>query len=311
MHVPSPLLGQAVGDALGMPFETYPPDHPSLREWDGYGFHKSQYHNLAEGMWTDDTMMATLLAESLIENGTYDPHDVSKRYVRWLESGDHRGMGKTTKIALQNLQSKIPWGKSGVQGAEGNGSAMRVIPLGVAFAWDPSLLKVSVQIESEMTHSSKEAEVGALAVALAASYLYRGVPKKDLPRLLSENLEDSEVKRGISKVEFYRSAGGIGLAEVLSLLGTKAHVVQTVPSAIAALVLAGSHQEAVVSAIRAGGDTDTVAAIAGGLAGILYGKSGINQTHAVCVDDSLRLQRLDQQLVELSLTRKKMAETKT
>jgi ADP-ribosylglycohydrolase len=161
---------------------------------------------------------------------------------------------------------------------------------------DPNLLLEMVACDSRITHRSKEAVEGAKAIALAIALLATGGSKKELVGLVPDYLAECEVKRGIRKVEFYQEAGGIGIVEVLYLLGTKAHVVQTVPSAIAAFVLTNSYQEAVECAIRAGGDTDTTAAIAGALAGTYYGLNGVPAQYLAKLESANTILDLDQKL---------------
>jgi ADP-ribosylglycohydrolase len=273
----SPLLGLAIGDALGMPFETAPAEDPALLAWRGE-FRASAYHGLSPGQWTDDTMMSKLLAESLLAHDGYDPRATSELYVEWLQSGDLRGMGKSTKIALTRLSEGCHWGDSGVKGAEGNGSAMRAAPLGLLFRDRHDLLIEAACVDAQITHRSKEAEEGSIAVALAVSYLANGIARQDLIQEVTKYLTESEVKRGLLKADFYARTGGLGVAEALRLIGTSARVTHTVPAAMAAFLLTKSYKEAILAAIRAGGDTDTTAAVTGALAGAYYGREAILQT---------------------------------
>jgi ADP-ribosylglycohydrolase len=82
-----------------------------------------------------------------------------------------------------------------------------------------------------------------------------------------------------------------------TVLPTGAHVVQTVPAAFAAVLLTDSYESAILAAIRAGGDTDTTAAIAGGLAGALYGRSHIPERLLQDLEDRDDLQRIEEALI--------------
>jgi ADP-ribosyl-[dinitrogen reductase] hydrolase len=126
------LLGTAVGDALGVPFETKLVNYPELVNWDGKSFLGSEHHDLKPGQYSDDTQMSIEVAESLVNKG-FDPEDLSKRYVEWLTSGRTRGYGKTTLLAVHNLMKGKHWSQSGVPGSYGNGTAMRAAPFGVYF----------------------------------------------------------------------------------------------------------------------------------------------------------------------------------
>jgi len=272
---PAPLVGGAVGDALGMAFETKKADDAELLQWDGETFLPSDYHKLSPGQWTDDTMMSKFIAESLVACGGYYPRDVADRYRIWYRSSDHRGMGKTTRAALVNLDNGLPWTKSGVQGAEGNGTAMRAAPLGIFFREDLVTVREFTQIDARITHASLEAQMGSVAVSIGVALLAEGVELEALIDQVLEHLDESQVKQGLQKVAFYQRQPDFPAADALKVIGTSAHVTQTVPSAFASLVLTKSYPEAIRVAIRAGGDTDTTASITGALAGTHYGLSAI------------------------------------
>lgn len=272
MQNPSPLIGQAVGDSLGMPFETLPPDNPTLLAWDGVTYKKSDYHRLRPGQWTDDTMMAKCLAEVLVEG--FFPSRVADAYLTWFNSGDLRGMGKATKAALWRLDQGETWEFSGTEGAEGNGSAMRAAPIGAYLVKSPELIADFARVDARITHRSLEAEMGSVAVATTVALLLQGTPREHLVKTLLPALEDCLVRRGLEKIDtFVRQ--GMALPDILRHVGTGAHVTQTVPAALSVLLLTDSFEEAVVSAIRAGGDTDTTAAIVGAFAGTHYGLDAI------------------------------------
>lgn len=273
MNHPSPLLGLAIGDALGMPFETRSPEDPFLKSWDGVTYLPSEYHKLQPGQWTDDTLMSTLLAESLLECDGYSPEDAAIRYCKWYVEGPHRGMGKTTKLALQALQAGVTWADSGLRDAEGNGTAMRAAPFGLFFRDDVWKILDGTAMDAGITHKSREAEEGSSAVALGVGMISCGITKLGLLDNVLTFLRPSKIRDKLLALE---AMIGVSTAEeALKYFGTKAHVVHTVPSAFAAFLLTDSYLEAIQVAIRAGGDTDTTAAVAGALAGAYYGREGI------------------------------------
>lgn len=275
------LTGLAVGDALGVQFETAPFDDPRLLRWDGK-MGPSEYHQLRAGQWSDDTMMAKLLSESLLYSGTYCPGDAAKRYAAWLESGDKRGMGKATERALSRLRSGLSWTQSGIIDAEGNGSAMRAAPIGVFYHHNVEAASHMAVVDASITHGSKEAQCGSVAVAVATAVLTMGGDRHSFAyKVLDWLPEGSRVRLGIESVVrlcedvFWKSDMGPTTVRAASMalaaIGTKSHVVQTVPAAFLAFMATESYKDAVEAAIRAGGDTDTTAAITGALAGTFYG----------------------------------------
>jgi ADP-ribosylglycohydrolase len=164
------LIGGAIGDALGVPFETYLVNHPELINWDGKTYLGSKHHGLKPAQYSDDTQMSIMVAESLLNNDGFNPDDLSQRYINWIEDGIARGYGRTTFLAVQNLKSGKHWSESGIAGSYGNGTAMRAAPFGVYFRNDLKSLVEIIKIDSNITHASEEAEAGAIAIALTTAY---------------------------------------------------------------------------------------------------------------------------------------------
>ena len=149
------LLGTAVADALGVPFESKLSNYELLLDWDGKSYLGSEHHKLLPGQFSDDTQMSLEVAESLIANQGFNPDDLAKRYVDWMVSGRARGWGKTTLLAVQNLMSGKHWSESGVPGSYGNGTAMRAAPFGIYFRDDLKTLIEVCKIDSRITHASE------------------------------------------------------------------------------------------------------------------------------------------------------------
>lgn len=304
----SVLLGCAIGDALGMPFEMMKPDNPILVNWDGKTYLPSQPRTggwiggeLKAGQYTDDTDMQIMVAESLIENKGFNPKDMSERYVDWIVSGKARGYGKTTALAVKRLQDGAHWSESGVEGSYGNGTAMRAAPFGVYFRDDMKTLIEVVKIDSAITHKSADAEAGALAIALVAYYAANASTPNDLAPFFKivEYLPQCEVESSLRSL-LALAASDVEPKLALWTLGTGADVKQTVPAALYCYLKFSSYEEAVVAAIRAGGDTDTTAAIVGSLFGAEKGSDNIPKNWVEGIEDRSRLMILDSQLFNRS-----------
>lgn len=293
------LLGCAVGDALGVPFESKLANYDLLLSWDGKSYLGSEHHQLQPGQYSDDTQMSLMVAESLIENKGFDPDDLSKRYVDWIVSGRARGYGKTTLFAVQNLINGKSWNESGIPGSYGNGTAMRAAPFGVYYRNDIQSLITVCKIDSAITHASEEAEAGSIAIALATAYCLNGETDGLLDKLW-QALPDSKVKSSIYSLDSLVDSPHITPEQALRVIGTKCDVRQTVPSAIYCLVKFDKYHEAINAAIRAGGDTDTTAAIVGSMFGAKLGMQGIDAAIYECVEDADRLIQLDSQLYNRS-----------
>lgn len=308
--IPNVLLCTAIGDALGMPFEGLASDNKSLATWDGKTFLPSRPRppsdygcslNVKPGQFTDDSQMSIMVSESLIENKRFNAKDLSTRYVDWIHSGRARGFGGTTKKAVDSLKAGNHWTKSGVEGSVGNGTAMRAAPFGVFYAnKDFNDMFQAVKVDSAITHKSIEAEAGALAIAIT-TWLTVKKMSADVPAYLAVHLPDSVVKEKIfvalEMAKLMRSNGkGKTDAQCLAELGTRADVRQTVPAAMYCYWRFDNYVDAVVAAIRAGGDCDTTAAIVGGIFGGRTKLGDIPKTWVRNVEDSAYLRQLDSRL---------------
>jgi ADP-ribosylglycohydrolase len=292
------LLGGAIGDALGVPFETKLVNYQPLIDWDGLTYLGSEHHKLLPGQYSDDTQMSIMVAESLIKNSGFNPDDLAKRYEEWFFSGTARGWGKTTMMAVTNLQNGKHWSESGIAGSLGNGTAMRAAPFGIYFRNDLKALVNLVKIDSAITHVSEDAEAGAIAIALAAAYAING-DTEDLLTKIHGQLPDSKLKNIVFSLDSLIDSPYIEPSQALQILGTKANVKETVPSALYCFLKFDNYHDAVLAAIKAGGDTDTTAAIVGALFGSKLGANGIDE-HFYSVEDYDRLVTLDSQLYNRS-----------
>lgn len=284
------LTGLAVGDSLGMPFETWPADHPKLLAWTG-GYERSEHHNLNPGQYTDDTQMARALAESLIACRGFNERDVMDRYLALFETGI-RGIGTATRRALTRYKSN-PDKPSGQRGTLGNGPVMRCAPIGVAFRHDPGLARTIAHHEAWLTHASLDVAAAAGAVAAMVAWL---LTTADAPnKLVMATMFTSDCTHNTSFAEGLR----LGLCDP-----TSSHIqrgaVQTAVIAINSLLRSKNHRETVETAIRLGGDTDTNAAVAGALAGACYGVVDAGLIEGL--EDHEAILELDRKLFDLELS---------
>lgn len=261
------LIGLAVADALGAPYEGH--------TLDASGFALRCPSPEAPAPWTDDTQMALSVVEVLLETGEIDQDRLARAFARRYDPW--RGYGGGMHALLSRLRDGADWREARFavfrDGSWGNGSAMRVAPLGAFFAGRT----IDVVVEqagrsAEVTHAHLEAVHGAAATAVCAWHAARsrGRPAPSPGQLLAAVRgvlpADSGVGRGLQRAEALSSA--TSLAEAVAGLGNGSNVscVDTVPLAV---WLASHHlddyQAAVEAAVAAGGDTDTLAAIVGGI----------------------------------------------
>lgn len=312
MHVnhpnqPATLTGLAIGDALGMPFETLHFTSSVLGSWDGdfmSGVSNEILSGLQPGQWTDDTKMAKALALSLVEaGGTYSPALAAAFYSDWYHSGDLRGIGGATRQAMDNILKGHHWLSSGVLGAEGNGTAMRIAPLGLFLRNQVPALVKAARLDACITHDSLEAQEGSVAVAAGVAYLANKMTKDELLGPVAYHLEGlddkgqgTRVEAGLYRVHkfliHHRDLNPKDVLKEILDIGTGARVAETVATAYLCFLTTDSFKDAVELAIRAGGDTDTRAAITGALAGTYYGTEQV-EPYLEHLEEAELLQHLD------------------
>ncbi|MEW5945546.1 MAG: ADP-ribosylglycohydrolase family protein [bacterium] len=275
------LLGLAVGDALGMPFEGWRPNWIRRREGGAVrDFRAAPRRGLREGMWTDDTKMALHLAESIVgSGGRVVPEDVAHGYVAWFDSGDLRGIGGATFESIMRLKSGAPWERSGKTGAyaAGNGTAMRCAPIGLINCLSLERLREDARNDAIITHSNDEAVAGSRAVCYIVALGVRAA-RKPSPALIDAAVEfigDCTLAGRLRTAKTLLEQNTPTPA-ALEKLGTSGYVVETVASALFTFLKTPSDFETTVAeAVSAGGDTDTTAAVAGAISGAWNGAARI------------------------------------
>jgi ADP-ribosylglycohydrolase len=276
------LMGLLVGDALGVPYEFKPPSaipaHHDIEMTPPPGCPRT-YASVPAGTWSDDGALALCLSASLLECGRLDPEDLGRRFVDWMTTGymavDRRvfDIGIQTGAALRRLQRGVPALDAGsTQSAtNGNGSLMRVLPLALWHAGDDAALIVDAMHQSRVTHGHVRAQLCCALYCLVARRLLQGHGADDAWSFAIDTLTTwcardralaHELRTEILHGRYRASPTGSG------------YVVDTLWSARACLG-AADYEGCVRAAIALGNDTDTTAAVAGGLAGVLHGAQGI------------------------------------
>lgn len=244
------LLGLACGDAVGTSVEFSPRgSFPPVTGMKGGG-----PFQLDAGRWTDDTSMALCLAESLLTCSGMDPQDQMQRYLSWYRRGvwSSKGycfdIGNATRAALERFEANgDPLAGSTDPNAAGNGSLMRLAPVAMFFASDRQAALAAAKLSSQTTHAT----VACLkACEQFAGFLVDALQGKDLNLAPYAQLRQEQVR-------------GTG------------YVVQSLQAALWAVATTDSFEACILRAVNLGDDADTTAAIAGQLAGAIYGVRGI------------------------------------
>ena len=297
------LLGHALGDALGFVVEAQPPEaaRAYVNQWLRTGRAVERHHpQYPFGQYSDDTQLARELLRSVRERGAWDPAAFARRIAELFRERRDVGAGQGTRSAALRLLMGVPWSESGTAAPyAGNGSAMRAGPLGLLFT-DPDKVGRAAREQSRITHLDSRCAAGAVSVALAVSIAGRRVSIHP-PQFLDE------IARRAEQDDPSFGAAIRGLAEWVSLPPEAAavHVHRTgldpmhprwqgisafvIPSVLwslyAFLRSPDDYWETICTAIAVGGDTDTMAAIAGAISGARLGLAALPQDLLACLTD--------------------------
>ncbi len=273
------LLGTACGDILGAAVEGKSrseicEEYGELRDFVdvGRGF----------GCYTDDTQMTLALATSLIECGRVDAAHVSGKYAEFYESW--RGYGGTAHRVLRLLRDGGDYRGTGrlqfPEGSFGNGGAMRIAPVGLAYRHASSeIFQEAVEDALLCTHVHPEAVDGALVQAQAVAMAANASPNSfDPNEMLQALLPLCRTEVMLARLNVLAEGLKYGDEDVyvIGRVGNGILATQAVPAALwAVLRYWQTPEKCIVRAVDFGGDTDTIGAMAGALVGALHGTSWI------------------------------------
>lgn len=278
----SGLMGLCVGDALGVPVEfTSRAERVKspVTTMQGYGT-----WNQPPGTWSDDSSLSFCLAECLCRGYSLDA--IANSFWRWYKEaywtprGDVFDIGQTTHTAIMRLkQGVVPHQAGGkVENSNGNGSLMRILPMAYCHRnLTLSELLARVHDVSAITHAHTRSQMACGIYISIAVALLEGA---DLQTAYLQALQDIQTIYSVrefllEKPHFGRIFSGEIAKVPVEEINSGGYVIDTLESSLWCLLNSSSYSEAVLKAVNLGGDTDTTAAVTGGLAGIYYGVENI------------------------------------
>jgi len=300
------LLGLAAGDALGMPVEGYTAEEiaarfgPVREMMDAPGGH---FHSgLAAGQYTDDTEETIILAESIIESCGLSVDMFADRLMDWaglwtLDPGLDRGVGFTTKSALDRMMSGTSWKNSGLA-VPTCGSAMRAAPIGLFYNQNLDLVARYAELQSIPTHTAPAARAGSVAIAVGVALGLKDFSRKTVLEIAAKisSRTDPDFGKRLLNVESLLNQDP---PSAFAIIGCSPEVSEAVPAAFYCY-LKFEPEEALVAAASAGGDTDSIASMAGALLGASFGTSWIPDRWLSCLEDRNRIEKLAFELADIS-----------
>jgi ADP-ribosylglycohydrolase len=301
------MFGLLVGDALGVPYEFHSkeeiPPFEQIEMVPPKGFNKQ--YPVDAGTWSDDGAQALCLLDSLLEKGKFDLADFSDRLLLWYEKGlwavdgDVFDVGIQTSLALSMYKcgARIEDCGNVRPDGKGNGALMRVLPLALWCNGKDEELVSYAHKQCNITHGNITNHVCCALYCLIAS------------RLLNGNDFDTALSESISRLKQIYDNSSMYLDEFLDSLrpdeegiwvGTgRGYVVDSLRSAVMVMKTAASYEEAVKQAVALGNDTDTIACITGGLAGIRFGYENIPTRWLDALRDRDKAETLINKLIQI------------
>ncbi|BBL69181.1 ADP-ribosylglycohydrolase family protein [Methanoculleus chikugoensis] len=285
MRAVGALVGLAIGDALGAPLEGLPPAPLAVTEMQGGGI-----HNVSAGQYTDDTLQASALAQTLLACGGFDSADFARRLVR-VYHAHPEFFGPTSRAVLDLIEAGVAptvaarMAHEERGGSRSNGSVMRGIPLGIFYP--PGEVREASLAASRVTHFDPAAGEASAFVNRMVSGICRG---EEVPVAFDRALaacEDRELRGPLEDYWAYPPEPSLD-------------AVLCTHCAVRVFMDAVSFREAVVTAVNLGGDADTVGAIVGGLAGARYGFEAIPGSWLAALRDREEIVDLARRLAGVS-----------
>lgn len=279
--IASSLHVAIVGDALGVPVESTPRHELSLcsvKNMLGYG-----RYDHPQGTWSDDSSMIFCTMESLLR-GTYDIEDIGRTFCNWIfdshwtPDGYVFDAGLTTFLALDRIRNAgvSAYNSGGTSDEDnGNGSLMRILPAALYFHREPpEQFLEHIHEVSSITHAHPRTLIGCGIYSLFIRELCAIGDKSEALRKSAATALDFYGRQETFKIELSNYIRILSL-DIPNLsdsdINSSGYIVDTLEASIWCFFQHTSSYDTILSAVNLGLDTDTTGAVAGGLAGLMYG----------------------------------------
>lgn len=284
------LLGLAIGDAVGTTLEFLPRDAKQVKDMVGGG-----PFNLKPGDWTDDTSMALCLADTYLANDRFDYIDYLDRLCQWYKQGRNSvngacfDIGNATRNALEGwLSLRLKWIGNTEPNTAGNGSIIRLAPVAIFRRHMLSSTWREAQTQSRTTHRALEA---VNCCEFLSALLHLALNGADRIEMCQPMVRPLLARATIINAGEYKQ-------KTRDQIRSSGYAIDTLEAALWAVWNTDNFKDAVLLAANLADDADSVAAVAGQLAGALYGASGIPEEWVSKVAWSEHIQNLAFQLHE-------------
>lgn len=264
------LVGLAIGDALGAPLEFM--SRREVRRRYPNGLREMVSSPLWEkGEYTDDTQMALLIAESLLERQTFVASDVARRFQDWAQTA--KDVGIQTRAVVNSLgyvedpeHCSLRYYETHPASSAGNGALMRCAPVTLLCLNSLDQLVEMSRSSSRVTHHDPKAQSSCVILNVwIQAAIIRRIWDARVEAISLLNVVERPAWQRLERIESYAEDG----------IRSSGYTVHTLEAAVWSFLTTESYEEAVVRAVNLGDDADTVGAVCGALAGAYYGYSAI------------------------------------
>ena len=272
------IIGHAVGDAMGFPTEFSKREellqNPVIEMID------SPDVGQPAGSWSDDTAMVIATIDSFIQKKYFDYKDIMDKWVKWISKSEYTptgvafDIGRTCLKAIKkycNGTAPLQCGSTSIN-ENGNGSLMRILPVAL-YAYskkldDTSIHKLTNEVSS-LTHAHEVSRLGCYIYVQFIICLLKGNTKHEAYK----HIQDLDYRSfSIDSINHYaRILNNQIEFQILDNIKSTGYIVDTLESAMWIFMNAQHYKEAIIASTNIGGDTDTIGAIVGSMAGIYYG----------------------------------------
>ena len=313
------MLGVAIGDTLGQPFEGMlrKEIYSTFEDFEKFISNNRKFFTT----YTDDTQLTIHTAKALIQGNGFNIENFIREYVLWLEDPPI-GPGYGCISSIRKLKYGVPW-KQASSNSGGNGTVMRIAPIGLFYSNNLIELKSSAIKSSIITHSHSAASAGAIIIARAIAFLIDKTPETgfsideffdviissisgsqeeiweefiEILNKLKSNL-DMPIEAGLIKFSQTGVKSPYFIEQYLGQAFVHPYTISTVVCSIFIFLKSlSSFQECIFELATAGGDSDTVGAIGGSLAGVYFGYKNIPSDLAKMVKNYKNILKLSEEL---------------
>lgn len=281
------LVGLAIGDALGAPLEFT--SRREVRTRYPQGLREMMSSTLwKKGEYTDDTQMALLIAESLLQSKGFEASDLAQRFQTWARTAKDVGIQTRAVVNMAGYvrdpeRCSSQYHATHPDSSAGNGALMRCAPIALFYLNSPDQLVEVSRASARVTHHDPKAQSSCVILnTWIQAAIGRGVRDARAESIAMLNETELPAWHRLGQIEDYKEDD----------IKSSGYTVHTLEAAAWSFLTTESYEEAVIRAANLGDDADTVAAVCGALAGACYGYAAIPLKWRDQLQDEPRIRKM-------------------